>query len=68
MSSVRQNGCNDVRNLFISTKLNLFFVLRKYEHCTALIWSTDYELRGHAVAYLVEALCYKPEGRGFESR
>jgi hypothetical protein len=22
----------------------------------------------HAVAYLVEALCYKPEGRGFESR
>jgi hypothetical protein len=23
---------------------------------------------GHAVAYLVEALCYKPEGRGFESR
>jgi hypothetical protein len=24
--------------------------------------------RGHAVAKLVEALCYKPEGRGFESR
>jgi hypothetical protein len=23
---------------------------------------------GHAVAYLVEALRYKPEGRGFESR
>jgi hypothetical protein len=23
---------------------------------------------GHAVALLVEALCYKPEGRGFESR
>jgi hypothetical protein len=22
---------------------------------------------GHAVALLVEALCYKPEGRGFES-
>jgi hypothetical protein len=22
----------------------------------------------HAVAYLVEALCYKPEGRGFDSR
>jgi hypothetical protein len=22
----------------------------------------------HAVAYLVEALCYKPEGRGFVSR
>jgi hypothetical protein len=23
---------------------------------------------GHAVAYLVEALCYKPEGRGFDYR
>jgi hypothetical protein len=27
-----------------------------------LYWS------GHAVAQLVEALCYKPEGRGFDSR
>jgi hypothetical protein len=25
-------------------------------------------VRGHAVAYLVEALCYKSEGRGFDSR
>ena len=25
-------------------------------------------LVGHAVAQLVEALCYKPEGRGFDSR
>jgi hypothetical protein len=24
--------------------------------------------RGPAVTYLVEALCYKPEGRGFEFR
>jgi hypothetical protein len=24
-------------------------------------------MRGHAVAYLVEALCYMPEGRGFNS-
>jgi hypothetical protein len=24
--------------------------------------------RGHAVAYLLEGLCYKPESRGFESR
>jgi hypothetical protein len=23
---------------------------------------------GHAVAQLVEKLCYKPEGRGFDSR
>jgi len=27
-----------------------------------------YFLRGHAVVQLVEALCYKPEGRGFDSR
>jgi hypothetical protein len=27
-----------------------------------------YITAGHVVAYLVEALCYKPEGRGFESR
>jgi membrane-associated PAP2 superfamily phosphatase len=26
------------------------------------------EGKGHAVAWLVEALCYKPEGRGFDSR
>jgi hypothetical protein len=23
---------------------------------------------GHEVAWLVEAVCYKPEGRGFDSR
>jgi hypothetical protein len=23
---------------------------------------------GHAVAHLVDTLCYKPEGRGFDSR
>jgi hypothetical protein len=23
---------------------------------------------GHAIALLVQALCYKPEGRGFDSR
>jgi len=27
-----------------------------------------YNEMGHAVAQLVEALCYKPEGRGFDSR
>jgi len=29
---------------------------------------TVHEDRGHAVAQLVEALRYKPEGRGFDSR
>jgi hypothetical protein len=27
-----------------------------------------HEARGHAVEQLVEALCYKPEDRGFDSR
>jgi hypothetical protein len=26
------------------------------------------ESSGHAVAWLVETLCYKPQGRGFDSR
>jgi hypothetical protein len=32
------------------------------------IISIVFKFMGHAVAQLVEALCYKPEGRGFESR
>jgi hypothetical protein len=33
-------------------------------------WVNDQHtfLEGYAVAQLVEALCYKPEGRGFDSR
>ena len=34
---------------------------QKLSDCTACV-------RGHAVAQLVEALHYKPEGRGFDSR
>jgi hypothetical protein len=32
-------------------------------YCTLYLCSM-----GHAVAYLVEAVCYKPEGGGFDSR
>jgi hypothetical protein len=31
-------------------------------------WQVYLFSAGHAVAKLVEALCYKPEGRGFHSR
>jgi hypothetical protein len=37
----------------------------------ALTYATALKLqlvREHAVAYLIEALCYKPEGCGFNSR
>ena len=33
-------------------------------HCIACLR----HMRGHTVAQLVEALCYKPEGSGFDSR
>jgi hypothetical protein len=38
--------------------------------CCISVYNLTFDRRrlGHAVAYLAEALCYKPEGRGFESR
>jgi hypothetical protein len=36
--------------------------------CCAIFCVVPGKKQGHAVAYLVEALCYKPEGRGFHSR
>jgi len=41
--------------------------IRKWRQSAALHRSTRV-LRGHAVAQLVAALRYKPEGRGFDSR
>jgi hypothetical protein len=38
-----------------------FMYVCMYIYCTALF-------KGHAVTWLIEALCYKPEGRGLESR
>jgi hypothetical protein len=35
---------------------------------TSLLKKPATSIRGHAVAQLVEALRYKPEGRGFDSR
>jgi hypothetical protein len=46
------NGYNETEHCFSNL---LFFKNTQMNVC-------------HAVAYLVEALCYKPEGRGFESR
>jgi Ser-tRNA(Ala) deacylase AlaX len=40
-----------------SNKLSFTSISNRYIH-----------MQGHAVAHLVEALSYKPEGRGFESR
>jgi hypothetical protein len=35
-------------------------------HGMVVIYFAPYNYWGHAVVYLVEALCYKPEGRGFD--
>ena len=35
---------------------------------TVIIYLTKHEMMGQAVAQLVEALRYKPEGGGFDSR
>ena len=34
----------------------------------SVFWKNNLDKEGHAVAQLVEALRYKPEGRGFDSR
>ena len=38
------------------------------EGCCAVLWPSTIGGRGHAVAQVVEALCYKSEGCGFDSR
>jgi hypothetical protein len=42
-------------------------IVCKVSSCDGLCIST-YNGEGYAVAQLVEALCYKPECRGFDSR
>jgi hypothetical protein len=43
------------------------FVIQDIKRVTGLngVWFLN---EGHVVAYLVETLCYKPEGRGFDSQ
>jgi hypothetical protein len=45
--------------------LTLTVSVPKISHAEICCVTRDRE--GHAVAHLVEALCYKPEGRGFDS-
>jgi hypothetical protein len=55
-------------DVFVYCYLLLFYILSKF-----IVTKTSYLYKihcdsGHAVAQLVEALCYKPEGRGFDFR
>jgi hypothetical protein len=53
-----------------TSALWLVFILSMFYHLFIylFIFAQDMLQRGHMVAWLVEALCYKPEGRGFEFR
>jgi hypothetical protein len=62
---------------FFSVSLSLHFPVVIYKitvHFTFICtlyfisYTHSYYRLGHAVAYLLEALCYKPEGSGFDSR
>jgi len=48
------------------SRMSLFVLI--VVKCYSFLWDCTFLLRGHAVAQLVEALCYKSEGRGFDSR
>jgi hypothetical protein len=49
------------------TKLDLI-IISTHQFVPLRKHTTSVLQRGHAVAQLVEALRYKPEGRGFDSR
>jgi hypothetical protein len=41
---------------------------KNMKYPVAFLFQYTIREKGHAVAQLIEALCYKPEGRGFDSR
>jgi hypothetical protein len=54
-----------VDNAPVSSTLNICFGAQPSSSTTFLNSRVN---RGHAVAQLVETLCHKPEGRGFDSQ
>jgi len=60
---LRDSAWNFTRLCFI----HILFTAN-YSRLTGNFLSSHIYQKGHAVAQLVEALCYKPEGRGFNSR
>jgi hypothetical protein len=56
----------DMRNC---TPSGIFYYIKPFVVYLVLALTFVYcRIKGHAVAQLVEALRYKPEGRGFDSR
>jgi len=50
------------------TRCSSSILVRPSKNFCTQLWTAWRDRRGHAVAQLVEALCYKSEGRGFDSR
>ena len=52
------------KHRFINHPLHIY---EKHGDGSRLLFDKHNLVAGHVVAQLVEALCYKPEGRGFNS-
>ena len=61
-----QKGVNTVENInILAYSIKFFYLMAASSY---LINRSIWAMRGHAVTQLVDALRYKPEGRGFDSR
>ena len=65
---VSQNRYSAVQYTYIPNALFVFVFLWCIGLLLSILYSPIVSERGHAVAQLVEALRFKPEGRGFDSR
>jgi hypothetical protein len=54
--------------LFERRYVSIMNIKYMFKDVQKTIWVNYPKKRGHAMAHLVEALPYKPEGRGFDSR
>jgi len=75
-TGVSQHLMNTVSTVIFKVLTAVFWKLQMLQdvtHCCWVCGSCGYVeglqfCKGHTVAQLVEALCYKPEGHGFDSR
>jgi hypothetical protein len=48
--------------------ITVYKLINTSEQFCTFNFGHDTEYKGHTAEWLVEALCYKPEGRGFDSQ
>jgi hypothetical protein len=69
MASHRENLLKQFINVCSKVLISFFAILNLYSCFEISVNYSSFSLNfGHAVAHLVEALCYKPEGHGLNSR